>query len=142
MTNDFKRLKYFRKIVLSKTQTIFSNETGISRSALAAYETGITRIPDVLIKLMVEKYFLNEDWLRTGRGSPQLYSLHKTSDTPLCREDIVKYERLEANIKELLKEKDVFDVKVKELEEALSRLDKEERNLLLESFIKIAHAKT
>ena len=42
----------------------------------------------------------------------------------------------------MLKEKDVLDEKIKVLDEALSRLDAEERDLLLESFLKIAHAKT
>ena len=139
MTKDFERLKYFRKTVLKKTQSQFSSETGIGRSALASYETGVTRIPDVLIKLMVEKYLLNEAWLKHGIGEPLQVP---DAMQAVTKADIIKNERLQAEIKILLKEKDRLDQKIDELDKTLDRLDKKERDTLLDSFLKIARLKT
>lgn len=133
------RLKHFRKNIIGKTQKVFAEETGITQSTLADYESGRTRIPEVLIKLMVEKYYLNESWLKTGEGEPLQYTI---IDEALTNRDIIKNERLRAEIKSLLKEKDRLDQKINELDKTLDRLDKKERETLLDSFIKIARLKT
>jgi len=133
------RLKYFRKTVLNKTQQTFASEVGITRSTLADYESGRTRIPKLLIKLMVEKYLLNEAWLKHGIGDPLQVP---DAMQAVTKADIIKNERLQAEIKILLNEKDRLDQKIDELDKTLDRLDKKERDTLLDSFLKIARLKT
>lgn len=61
------RLKEIRKYK-DMNQADFASDLGISVSNIQSYETG-RRVPsDAFIKLICNKFGINEDWLRTGEG--------------------------------------------------------------------------
>lgn len=51
-----------------RTQQAFADKLNISRSQLSYYESGTVTIPDRSIKDICDKYNVNEDWLRYGKG--------------------------------------------------------------------------
>ena len=51
-----------------RTQQAFSDKLNISRSQLSYYESGTVTIPDRSIKDICDKYNVNEEWLRYGKG--------------------------------------------------------------------------
>lgn len=53
------------------TQSQFAEVLGTSRTAYAKYENGIVTPSDTFIRLLCEKFGINEQWLRTGEGSPK-----------------------------------------------------------------------
>lgn len=65
------RVRYLRKEILKKTQQAFAEEIKISRSNLGNIETGEVAVTDRVIFLICEKFDINEEWLRTGKGDPQ-----------------------------------------------------------------------
>ena len=71
------RLKSIRK-EKHLTQDGFSQILGVSRTAYAKYENGLVVPSDTFIKLVVEKFSINEDWLRTGEGD-----MKQTGDNPI-----------------------------------------------------------
>ncbi|QTA83889.1 HTH domain-containing protein, Cro/C1-type [Desulfonema limicola] len=50
------------------TQTEFAERLGITRSHVAKIETGKAKSSQQLIKLICEKFTINEEWLKTGEG--------------------------------------------------------------------------
>lgn len=61
------RIKIIRKNS-GKTQEQFGKEIGVSKMSVTYYESG-TRTPDQSkLKLMCEKFNINEEWLLTGEG--------------------------------------------------------------------------
>ncbi len=62
------RVKYLRKIILKKTQQAFSEEIKISRSNLGNIETGEVAVTERVLSSICEKFNVNEEWLRTGKG--------------------------------------------------------------------------
>ena len=51
-----------------RTQQAFADKLNISRSQLSYYESGTVTIPDRSIKDICDKYNVNEEWLRYGKG--------------------------------------------------------------------------
>lgn len=63
------RIKEIRK--KSKlTQTDFAENLGVSASNIQSYELGRRTPSDAFIKLICNKYSVNEVWLRSGEGEP------------------------------------------------------------------------
>lgn len=63
------RLKEIRKHhKCGKTQDMFADFLGISKSNLASYESGRRTPSEAVIHLICEKCDVNEKWLRTGEG--------------------------------------------------------------------------
>ena len=65
------RIKELR-ITSKLTQSQFAARTGISRSGLANIEAGTAAPSEVLVKLIVAEFRVDEVWLRTGAG--EMYS--------------------------------------------------------------------
>ena len=61
------RIKQIRN-TLNLTQTEFAKQAGISRSIVAAYEGGTSSVSERTIADICEKFYINEQWLRTGEG--------------------------------------------------------------------------
>lgn len=63
------RLKEVRKH-FNFTQAEMGQELGVSRDAIATYESGRV-IPDKSIRMLIcQKFNVNETWLETGEGVP------------------------------------------------------------------------
>lgn len=65
------RIREIRKSQPTKeqrTQQAFADKLNISRSQLSYYESGTVTIPERSIKDICEKYNVNEEWLRYGKG--------------------------------------------------------------------------
>lgn len=62
-----KRLKIIRK-QLNLTQEEFANILGVKRTSYASYETGRVIPASPFIKLICNKYSINEEWLVSGTG--------------------------------------------------------------------------
>lgn len=50
------------------TQQEFADKIGIQRSTYAKYEIGRNEPIDAVVKLICDKFHVNENWLRTGEG--------------------------------------------------------------------------
>lgn len=61
------RLKELRKS-LNLTQQEFADVLKIKRGAVANYEIGRNQPIDAIISLICEKFNVNENWLRSGKG--------------------------------------------------------------------------
>ena len=61
------RLKLLRK-ELGLNQQEFANKVGVNRGTLANYEVGRNEPIDAVVKLICDKFHVNETWLRTGEG--------------------------------------------------------------------------
>ena len=61
------RIKELRK-ALGFTQQQFADKIGVKQNTIAQYEIGRNEPIDSVINLIVEKYHVNEDWLRNGTG--------------------------------------------------------------------------
>lgn len=62
------RIKHLRKELLHLTQEEFANSLKISRSNLGSIEIGRVNVTDRIISDICEKFNVNENWLRTGKG--------------------------------------------------------------------------
>ena len=64
------RIKKVRKAIgeQGKTQDSFANCLGISKQNLSSYEIGRRTPSDAVIRLICDKFNVNEEWLRTGNG--------------------------------------------------------------------------
>lgn len=60
------RLKYLRKNILKINQEEFGNSLGLSRGNVANIEIGRIRLTERNIKLICEKFNVNEAWLQDG----------------------------------------------------------------------------
>ena len=61
------RIKWLRKDQ-NMTQQEFADRLGIKRGTLANYELGRNEPIDAVVTLICEKFNVNEDWLRYGKG--------------------------------------------------------------------------
>lgn len=61
------RLKQLRK-ELNLNQQEFAEKIGINRGTLANYEVGRNEPIDAVVKLICDRFHVNEEWLRTGKG--------------------------------------------------------------------------
>lgn len=61
------RLKQLRK-ELNLNQQEFAEKIGINRGTLANYEVGRNEPIDAVVKLICDRFHVNEEWLRTGEG--------------------------------------------------------------------------
>ena len=61
------RLKELRK-ALNLTQQAFADAIGVKRNTVATYEIGRNEPIDAVIKLICDRFRVNEIWLRTGEG--------------------------------------------------------------------------
>lgn len=65
------RLKELR-IKLNLTQQEFADKLGTSRNNIAGYEIGRRSPSDAVVSLICREFNVNEEWLRSGTGSPFL----------------------------------------------------------------------
>ena len=66
MNERLKEIRKYHKF----TQAEMGAELGVSRDAIATYESGRV-IPDKSIRLLIcQKFNVNESWLETGEGVP------------------------------------------------------------------------
>ena len=77
------RIKQVRKAVgeQGKTQDSFANCLGISKQNLSSYEIGRRTPSDAVIRLICDKFNVNESWLRTGNGE---MFVEKTTDEEIA----------------------------------------------------------
>ena len=69
----YERVRYLRKDILKQTQSEFAAALGTSRDAINNLEGNRLKRPDQkepLLRLMCEKFSVNETWLLTGDGEP------------------------------------------------------------------------
>ena len=69
----YERVRYLRKDILKQTQSEFAAALGTSRDAINNLEGNRLKRPDQkkpLLRLMCEKFAVNETWLITGDGEP------------------------------------------------------------------------
>lgn len=50
------------------TQKEFDKQVGVSRDVIGNVEYGRVEVNEIIIKLVILKFNINEDWLRTGQG--------------------------------------------------------------------------
>ena len=65
------RVRFLRKNVLNQSQAEFAAALGTSRDAINNIEQNRLKRPEMkepLLKLMCEKFNINEEWLLTGEG--------------------------------------------------------------------------
>lgn len=65
------RVRYLRKDILKQSQTEFAEALGTSRDAINNIEGNRLKRPEQkepLLRLMCEKFSINESWLLTGEG--------------------------------------------------------------------------
>lgn len=111
------RLKRLRK-ALDLTQQDFADRIGIKRNSYANYETGRNIPIDAIILSMCREFNVNEEWLRTGKGT---MFVERTKD-----------EQIEEFIGKLLQNED--DSFKRKLISGLAALDETGWNVL-ESFL-------
>lgn len=107
------RLKELRKNhKCGKTQDMFANFLGISKSNLASYEAGRRTPSDAVIQLICEKCGVSEDWLRNGVGDmfkqrdgsfSEILSELDDSDDDFIKSFITVYMELDEDSKEVLR---------------------------------------
>lgn len=72
------RLKELRK-KLGLTQQEFADRLGIKRNAITNYEVGRNDPADMVVSMICREFNVNEEWLRTGKGTmlqePDSFSL-------------------------------------------------------------------
>lgn len=61
------RLKEIRKINNNITQEEFAKKLKVPQSTYACYESGKSKIPDIVIDAICLKFNINEEWLRDGK---------------------------------------------------------------------------
>lgn len=76
MTNIGERLKIFRKSI-KKTQAAFGELLGTGRDTISNYEIGRVEPTETFIQLLITKYNVSENWLRTGQG--EMYAETETT---------------------------------------------------------------
>ena len=89
------RLKQIRR-EQKMTQSDFSHELGVTRTAYAKYENGLVTPSDTLIQLLCKNFHVNEEWLRTGKGD-----MHAQTENNILDEVAQQY-KLSPEQKEML----------------------------------------
>lgn len=90
------RLKHFRETLRIKQKDVAAG-SGSSQSHVSAMESGEKQIQPRVIIFLAEEYYLNVDWLFTGRGEMQLGNLVQESGAPYK----MSTEKLEARVSAL-----------------------------------------
>lgn len=65
------RIRFLRKEKLHLTQEALGEPLGLTRANIANIEAGRISVTERVIISICEKFDINEDWLRTGKGDPQ-----------------------------------------------------------------------
>lgn len=99
---------------LKMNQSDFGDKIGIGQAGVSAIEKGIRNITDRNIQLICEKFNVNEEWLRTGKGD-MFVPLNRTQQIAKLTTDLFKGE------KDSFKERLLF---------ALSKLDESDWKVL------------
>lgn len=107
------RIKELRKS-LGITQQEFANKLGLKRNTIATYEIGKAVPSDRVVSDLCNKYNVNEEWLRTGKGE-KFVALNRTQQIAKLTADLFKGE------KDSFKERLLF---------ALSKLDESDWKVL------------
>lgn len=107
------RLKEIRRNhVNGKTQDMFADFLGISKSNLSSYEAGRRTPSDAVIQLICEKCDINQEWLIYGRGEmkkekdgsfTELLSELEESDDDFIKSLITVYMGLDEDSKSALR---------------------------------------
>lgn len=118
------RIKEIRKNE-GKTQVDFASELGVSPSNIISYETGRRSPSDAMIRLICDKYGINENWVRTGEGEML---------APVARE--VEIAKIAAD----LFQGDNADIKI-QLQKVVAGLNEKEIQALVDIAEKIVRAK-
>lgn len=66
------RIKQLRKYVLEMTQKDFGLQIGLKPNSVSDIESGKNNPTEQTIKAICREFDVNETWLRTGEGAPQL----------------------------------------------------------------------
>lgn len=83
------RIKEIRKSLNIGSQQDFAERLGISVSNVSSYESGRRNPSDAAIKLICEKCFVREEWLRYGKGE-MLIPERKNDEISKLLGDVVK----------------------------------------------------
>lgn len=78
------RIKELRKF-LGLTQKEFGGRIGVKPNTIATYEIGRSTPIDAVISLICREFNVNEEWLRTGKGS-MFKATEEAAVSKLCRE--------------------------------------------------------
>lgn len=65
------RMRLFRSTHIEKSQSAAAKKLGLPQSVVSKLESGMGVPTYKTIKAYIEKYHLNEEWLRTGLGDMQ-----------------------------------------------------------------------
>lgn len=104
------------------TQQEFANRLSLKRNTIATYEIGKAMPSDRTVQDICEKFGVNEEWLRTGKGEMLI---------PLSRdEEIARF------IGEMIKEDDTFKKKLISVLARLDEKDWEDLERIAKNFIK------
>ncbi|MEK5231972.1 helix-turn-helix transcriptional regulator [Lysinibacillus sp. FSL K6-0232] len=94
--NSNERIKELRKI-LSLNQEDFGERIGLTKSSVSNIEKGLRNVTEQHIRLLVNAFNVNENWLRTGEGEmfikPATFSLDEYAQKNQLTElelDIIK----------------------------------------------------
>lgn len=68
MKNRFKQIRESYNL----SQREFGERIGVSRDVISNIEYGRVAPKDLIVKQVCKEYNVNEEWLRTGNGSPYL----------------------------------------------------------------------
>ncbi len=115
-----KRIKDVRKF-LELTQLEFGNKIGLKPTAIGQMENGSRNVTERTIILICERYSVDENWLRTGKGkmfldippeseiasaiSNVLEDINcENSIYTLVKEFLLKYEKLDSTSKKIVEE--------------------------------------
>lgn len=85
------RIKELRKS-LGITQQEFADKLGLKRNTIATYEIGKAVPSDRVVSDLCNKYNVNEEWLRTGKGE-MFVSLNRTQQIAQLTADLFKGEK-------------------------------------------------
>lgn len=111
MNNRIKLLR--RKLGIS--QQDFSDALNVKKGTIAKYENGKKELPDFIISLICNEFYVNEEWLRHGSGDMFVESPKKwkvlSAILSICEEKdenamdmIISYSKLDAARKEAVQE--------------------------------------
>ncbi len=70
--NIYERVRHVRKDILHITQEAFGKPLGLTRANIANIEASRIAVTERVILSICKEYDIDETWLRTGEGAPQL----------------------------------------------------------------------
>lgn len=111
MNNRIKSLR----MELGISQQKFSDVLNVKKGTIVKYENGKKELPDFMISLICDEFYVNEEWLRHGSGdmfveSPKkwkvlsaILSIYEERDEN-AMDMIINYSKLDATRKESVQE--------------------------------------